>query len=254
MHNNLTANILKKLVIVLIVMTPVGILIMLNSALRDKFLWTTTIFLTLQFITLLLYLFLNYNYKSVVFAIPTLLICGFMLEYVGVKTTYPFGSYAYTDTLQPQLLNVPIAISLSWVVVVVSSYLIAARGKTSKTFSLIVSSAILVLGIDLLLEPFASFINFFWIWGKSTVPVQNYVSWFFAGLIFSYLLKIILKEESEYENASKIISNTPLIVYMINVIQFIIINLANNYIIMTLSGLILISLTIMIIYRNKNEI
>lgn len=254
MHNNLTSNILKKLVVVILVMTPVGILIMLNSGLKDKYLWTTTIFLSLQFLSLLIYLFLKYQYKRVIIAIPILLICGFVLEYAGVKTSFPFGSYSYSETLQPQILNVPIAISISWVVVVVSSFLIVSSVKSINTFSLVVYSAILVVGFDFMLEPFASFINTFWIWGSAEVPVQNYVSWFVVGILFTYFLKLILKEKAKNESVSVLTANTPLIIYLINVLQFTVINFANSYLIMTLSGLILITLTLMIICRRKHEI
>lgn len=254
MHNNRSLNIQKKLVIVILVMTPVGIIIMLNSALRDKYLWTTTIFLTLQFLSLLIYLFLKYHYKPVIFVIPALLVCGFVLEYVGVKTSFPFGSYSYSEILQPQILNVPIAISISWVVVVVSSFLIVSSVKSINSFSMVVYSAILVLGFDFMLEPFASFVNSFWIWSHAAVPVQNYISWFIVGILFSYFLKLLLKENTVRGNKSGIISNTPLIIYLINVLQFTVINFANGFLVMTLFGLLLISLTLTIIYRKKYEI
>ncbi len=235
-------------------MTPVGILIMLNTGLREKYLWTTTVFLSLQFVSLLLYLFLKYQYKSVVFVIPLLLISGFALEYFGVKTSFPFGGYVYSETLQPQILNVPIAISLSWVVVVVSSFLIVSSVKTVKSFSLIIYSAILVLAFDFMLEPFASFINSFWIWSSASVPVQNYVSWFIVGILFSFFLHKFLKHGTELKDKSDFISYTPLIIYLINVLQFTIINLINSYWLTTVFGFLLISLTIFKINKKHNEI
>jgi putative membrane protein len=247
-------SVLRKLVVIILVMTPVGILIMLNTGLREKYLWTTTIFLSLQFASLLLYLFLKYQYKSVIFVIPLLLISGFALEYFGVKTSFPFGSYVYSNTLQPQILNVPVAISLSWVVVVVSSFLIVSSVKSINSFSLVVYSAILVLAFDFMLEPFASFINTFWIWGSASVPVQNYISWFVVGILFSLFLFKFLKQGSELKDEAGFISYTPLIIYLINVLQFTIINLINNYFLTTLFGLLLISLITLKIYWRRNEI
>lgn len=40
---------------------------------------------------------------------------GLLAEAVGVATGYPFGSYAYTDTLGPHLLGVPLLVPLAWV-------------------------------------------------------------------------------------------------------------------------------------------
>jgi putative membrane protein len=254
MRENMTNSVLRKLVIIILIMTPVGIVIMLNTDLREKYLWTTTIFLSFQFVSLLLYLFLKYQYKSVVLVIPLLLMSGFALEYFGVKTSFPFGSYVYSETLQPQILNVPVAISLSWVVVVVSSFLIVSSLSSLNSFSLIVYSALLVLAFDIMLEPFASFINTFWIWNSASVPVQNYVSWFVVGIMFSMFLHKLLKKGTEYKDKSNFISYTPLIIYIINVIQFAIINLINNYFLTTFFGLFLISFIAIKIYWRRNEI
>jgi carotene biosynthesis associated membrane protein len=40
---------------------------------------------------------------------------GLLAEAVGVHTGFPFGSYAYTGTLGPQLLGVPLVVPFAWV-------------------------------------------------------------------------------------------------------------------------------------------
>ena len=254
MSYNSVFDLLHKLIYVLMVMTPVGIVIMLIPELRDKYLWTTNIFLSLQFISLLLYMFLNFTSKSVIFTISVLIIFGYFIEFIGVKTTFPFGSYIYTDMLQPQLLGVPIAISLSWVVVVAGSYLMVSSSKSLNLFAVIIYSSVLVLAFDFLLEPFASFINGYWTWTFSYVPIQNYISWFTVAAVFTVFLAKFLVPITRLERKSKVVSNIPLIIYLISIFQFSIINIYNNYILSTVLGFILITIVLFIIYRRLNEI
>ncbi len=249
-----TQKILTTLIVILSVMTFVGLVIMINSDLREKYIWTTTLFLALQFVSLLLYLVLNYELKGIWLMIPVMLLSGFLIEYTGVKTGFPFGEYVYTDKLQPQILNVPVAISLSWVVVVVTSFLIVFPGSKTNLFSKIVYSSLLVLGLDLMLEPFAAFINSFWIWRSGFVPVQNYVSWLFIAAMFSLILGISLRERDYKPEYSKIIKYTPLIILAINLLQFTVINFMNAFYTSAICGLVLISAIIYIKKRGTVEV
>lgn len=243
------------MIILLIVMTAVGLVIMTSAELREKYIWTTTVFLTIQFAALVLYMILNYESKGLIILIPVMLVSGYLIEYAGVKTGYPFGEYLYTDKLQPQLFNVPVAISLSWVIVVVSSFLIAFSENRNNNFTKVIYSSLIVLGLDLMLEPFAAFINQFWVWRGGFVPIQNYVSWFIIALIFSTLLyRLIRKKSIRADKSSLLINYTPYIILSINVIQFSLINLLNAHFISTLSGLILITLIVIIKKRGKLEV
>ena len=236
-------------------MTAVGLVIMTNTELREKYIWTTTVFLSIQFVALVLYMILKYELKGLSIAIPVLLISGYLIEYAGVKTGFPFGDYSYTDKLQPQFFNVPVAISLSWVIVVFSSFLIVFSDNGMNLFSKVVYSSLIVLGLDLMLEPFAAFINSFWIWNEGFVPIQNYVSWFFVALIFSTLLYMLIRKKiTRTENGNLLINYTPHIILSINVIQFSLLNLLNAYYLSTLSGLIIITIIIIIKKRGKLEV
>lgn len=236
-------------------MTAVGLAIMTNAELREKYIWTTTVFLSIQFAALVLYMILKYELKGLSIIIPVMLVSGYLIEYAGVKTGYPFGEYLYTDKLQPQLFGVPAAISLSWVIVVVSSFLIVFSENGKNLFAKIVYSSLIVLGLDLMLEPFAAFINQFWIWRAGFVPIQNYVSWFIIAVIFSTLLYRLVRKKSLRDNKSSLlIDYAPYIILSINVVQFSIINLLNAHYISTLSGLILITLIVIIKKRGKLEV
>jgi len=236
-------------------MTAVGLVIMTKAELREKYIWTTTVFLSIQFAALVLYMILKYELKGLSIIIPVMLVSGYLIEYAGVKTGYPFGEYLYTDKLQPQLFNVPVAISLSWVIVVVSSFLIVYSENGKNLFTKVIYSSLIVLGLDLMLEPFAAFINQFWIWREGFVPIQNYVSWFVIAIIFSTLLyRLIIKKSIRADKSTPLIDYTPYIILSINVVQFSIINLMNAHYLSTASGLILITLIVIIKKRGSIEV
>jgi hypothetical protein len=53
------------------------------------------------------------------------------VEAVGSTTGFPFGSYDYTDTLQPQLAHVPLLIPLAWFMMLPSAWAVAeVPGRT----------------------------------------------------------------------------------------------------------------------------
>ncbi len=110
---------------------------------------------------------------------------GMIAEVLGVNTTFPFGSYYYTEKFGPQILGVPLIIGVNWVLLsyccgnFTNTYL---HSKWLKVFS----ASALMLALDLLLEPFAIRHNF-WVWGNGTPPLQNYVSWFVVSLPIQYL-------------------------------------------------------------------
>ena len=286
---------------VLMVMMPVGIFIMLTPALKEKYLWTSNIFIFIQFMAMLAYMLLNFSGKSVATAVVIMLISGYLLELIGIRTDFPFGSYFYTETLQPQVLGVPIAISISWVVVVAVSYLIVIRDSVQRSadrgqhsadseqrstdsskkmnlFATVVYSSALVLAFDFMLEPFASFINYYWKWTLSFVPLQNYITWFLTAALFTVFLRKILvsrdsvqrtavsgedsavsgQESANSENDSgsvqRIVPFTPVILYMVSIIQFSVLNIYHGYYIPTISGVILAAVILIIIYKKQNEV
>lgn len=116
---------------------------------------------------------------------------GFVIEFVGVKTGYIFGVYYYGDVLKPQILNVPIAIGFAWYsTLMASAALIQKLAKINHRLISINIKALIVgflmMYFDILLEPAAVSLNY-WAWQNSIVPLQNYVAWFVFGYIFAYI-------------------------------------------------------------------
>ncbi len=103
-------------------------------------------------------------------------VLGFFVEVIGVKTGFPFGTYKYGLTLGPKWLDVPLMMSLNWLIPVYCVGIIGNyTGKNIILKSLL--GATLMLAMDILLEPIA--IEFdYWSWSENTIPIRNYIAWF----------------------------------------------------------------------------
>ena len=55
----------------------------------------------------------------------SILVLSWAAEVIGSRTGIPFGAYSYTDTLQPQVLGVPLQIPLGWLMMLPPSWAVA---------------------------------------------------------------------------------------------------------------------------------
>jgi len=114
-------------------------------------------------------------------------VLSYLIELVGVKTGYIFGSNQYGDTLQPKLFGVPLAIGCALVVMLLSATAILQKlaSKIGK-FNLVLQAliiALLMVIFDLVMEPAAMKLNY-WNWSNGIVPMQNYLAWFVISFLF----------------------------------------------------------------------
>lgn len=246
-------KLIKILTAVLVVMFPVGLFLMLAGDTWKQYLWTTNIFLALQAAVTFIYLMGASEKKSAGIIAFTILILAFVIELVGVKTGLPFGSYSYTKMLEPALFGVPLAITLSWFTIAVNAYLVARFFVSgSKKIFILVVSAVIILAIDFLLEPFASSINGYWVWNTGNIPVQNYISWFVTGIVFAYLLdRFILWNRNIFLNMNFIA--IPAVILLINVLQFAAVNIYFGYIIITLIGLAMLAASVLFGFKIRTN-
>ncbi|NMO97054.1 carotenoid biosynthesis protein [Paenibacillus lemnae] len=114
----------------------------------------------------------------------------YVLEWIGTETGYPFGTYVYTGTLSIFGEHVPVAIGFAWIGVMVMSVLMSTAG--SKWLRAIQAGGWAML-FDLVLDP-AAYAREFWIWSGggfySGIPTQNFVSWFAAAFVLSFLFPL----------------------------------------------------------------
>lgn len=113
-------------------------------------------------------------------------VLAWAIELLGSRTGVPFGDYAYTDQLQPQLLGVPAIVPLAWFAMGLAAFA-TARAMTANRVAQCILGALALAAWDVFLDP--QMVNAgFWEWRASTwwtyqgIPLVNFAGWFVAGL------------------------------------------------------------------------
>ena len=119
---------------------------------------------------------------------------GMISEILGVNYGLIFGDYVYLDNLGVKILGVPLLIGVNWIILTFITGSLSSFVFKNKYFSILMG-AILMIALDLLIEPVAPLLGF-WIFDLPEVPLQNYIGWFVIGLITQVIfqLKIVEKE------------------------------------------------------------
>lgn len=114
-------------------------------------------------------------------------VLGFLAEWMGSKTGFPFGVYRYTPALQPQLAGVPLLIPLAWLMMLPSAWAVASiLARRFAPLSRFVwaqagFSALAMTAWDLFLDP--QMVTWgLWVWQDSAggffgIPWSNYAGW-----------------------------------------------------------------------------
>ncbi|WP_310398018.1 carotenoid biosynthesis protein [Hymenobacter sp.] len=116
---------------------------------------------------------------------------GFAAEFVGVNTGRVFGHYTYGDTLgfklfdAPPFVGVPPLIGLNWLVLTYACGVLA-RYVPLPELPRTVLAALLMVGLDLCMEPVAGRYDF-WHWSADVIPLQNFRDWFILACILQML-------------------------------------------------------------------
>ena len=113
-------------------------------------------------------------------------ILGFTVEWIGVHTGYLFGDYAYGENLGWKWLDIPLIISINWIMLSFAS-IACVLHLTVPDWLKALLSALLMTGLDVLIEPVAIQSDF-WSWNGGTIPIFNYVYWFLVSFPVHYYL------------------------------------------------------------------
>jgi bisanhydrobacterioruberin hydratase len=221
--------------------------------------WMSSLLLAMLGLTAASWLWLNYGAPGG--AIGALVfVLGIGLEYVGVSTGVPFGDYRYTGVLVPSLPGgVPLAIGFAWLMIVVAGLYTArwlVRSKVQSPKSKVsrarlwtldlgpwtsLLGAMLVVGLDLLLEPVAYLVKGYWEWlGGSPayygVPWGNFASWFGAALVLNLLVSVVVPRRQVRWPW------VPVALYAMNVVLFGVVSVAHGLWLPGVVGLLLLAL------------
>ncbi len=133
---------------------------------------------------------------------------GLGAEALGVRTGFPFGEYAYADTLGPQLADVPVVVPLAWVMMAYPCLLLgrrlaraAARHSRRPESALVVvlTGGLALAAWDLFLDPQMVEAGH-WRWARPTpalpgvpgVPVTNFAGWLLVAVVIMTVLHTLL--------------------------------------------------------------
>ncbi len=212
--------------------------------------WMGGALLILQGALMGLWLCVNFGRQGASAALWVLFL-SWLVEHVGATTGFPFGTYTYTEVLQPQILGVvPVAIPFAWLLIVTaamgSAELLLERDGRAANADLhvragkVLTAAAFALLLDLTIEPFAVNINRYWIWSDSAqasfygIPASNFVAWWFTSLLLSWVLLL----QRQRAARAALVSHAPrpqsfwpwlpVTLYLTNLTMFAVVNLAHG--------------------------
>lgn len=113
-------------------------------------------------------------------------------EFIGSRTGFPFGEYAYTDALQPQLGHVPIIIPLAWLMMLPPAWAVTQSIlKTQSRWLFAAVAGLVFTAWDLYLDP-QMVARELWIWDKPGgyfgIPWVNYFGWWLVSAIVTFIV------------------------------------------------------------------
>ena len=121
-----------------------------------------------------------------VLSLASIALLGFAVEAAGVRTGFPFGAYAYTGVLRPQLLGVPVVMGLAWMALVAYACEVAGRLRLPPWLA-VVAGALWTTALDLVIDPLAVNRFGYWTWTHGGnyygIPFTNFAGWFVTALI-----------------------------------------------------------------------
>ncbi|MEW4372114.1 carotenoid biosynthesis protein [Paenibacillus kandeliae] len=139
----------------------------------------------------------NISMRHLLSAAALMWLGGMALEWMGVHTGWPFGQYAYSDTLGSLIWGVPWTLGFAWIAVVTGGILLSSvpglRGWMGKLIRACLVGVWIII-LDLVLDPVAH-ARGFWHWGGSGgfygVPWSNFVAWFVVGGVLSLSIPLL---------------------------------------------------------------
>jgi bisanhydrobacterioruberin hydratase len=170
----------KKDILFLVVVYAAGII---GIHFNDSFLKLSFVSLIIPFVLFLIRL--QPSLKNI-FLLVVVFIVTFLAEWIGVNYGWIFGEYIYGDSLGFKIGGVPLMIGVNWVLLSIVSRQ-ALFGFLTNKYLVALISPIVMLIIDLILEPIAPELRF-WNWSNINVPISNYRDWFIVALISQFVL------------------------------------------------------------------
>jgi putative membrane protein len=122
---------------------------------------------------------------------------GWGIEKLGLATSFPFGTYEYTDALGVTFLGVPVVIPMAWSMMAYPCLLAAQRLSQTGVGTALIGGWVLA-SWDLFLDP-QMVGEGYWTWsdigwtlpGIDGIPLQNFLGWLLGSIGLMALLNLL---------------------------------------------------------------
>ncbi len=153
-----------------------------------------------QLVATLLGLALGWPARRIIATLAGVMAFAWLVEAVGQATGLPFGAYAYTPALQPQLGGVPLLIPLAWMMMlapawaVTESILHPLRSRLGRGYwpAFAALAGLAFTAWDLYLDP-QMVARGLWAWenpkGYFGIPWSNYLGWWVSAALVTGLVR-----------------------------------------------------------------
>jgi putative membrane protein len=179
-----------------LIMTPISLWL----AGEDTFALVASIGVITQLAASLTALSFKWRARRISLAVIVTFTLTWLVEYIGVQTGWPFGSYTYSAQLQPQIGGVPLLIPLAWMMMLPPSWAVAEMIVGSRKESLgsaywwIFSAlaGVVFTAWDLYLDPLMVKRGL-WNWQEPGayfgIPLANFVGWWLTAATITRILR-----------------------------------------------------------------
>jgi Predicted membrane protein len=139
--------------------------------------------------------------RKALLGVSLLVLYSYGIEFVGLKTGWPYGEFDYLVSLGPHILGVPLGLPLFFIPLVLNSYILITLLDLGKEYSKILAASGFVLLVDLVLDPAAVSLG---LWSYSTgiyygVPVSNFLGWVLSSLVATVLIHFSFEQDDFIE-------------------------------------------------------
>ncbi|WP_312874465.1 carotenoid biosynthesis protein [Actinomadura litoris] len=124
---------------------------------------------------------------------------GYAAEWIGVRTGVPFGEYAYTPVLKPQVGGVPIVVAVAWGGMGLAAHAVAtalAPRRRGRRWAL---GAAALTAWDLFLDPQMLRLGL-WTWADDGayrgVPLSNFAGWLLVSFLVMVVIDVVVGQGS----------------------------------------------------------
>lgn len=151
-----------------------------------------------------------YRLRGAVIFTSASLAVGYIMEFLGIHTGFPFGRYYFTDGMGPRLFDIPILMGpaylgmgyVSWVVArIILSEENGGDGLAGpRLFTIPLVASFAMVAWDLSFDPALSTFGHYWVWLQGGayfgVPVSNFLGWLLTNYLIYQLFVFYLRKRS----------------------------------------------------------